>query len=44
MREENELTPKKIIKKEGISFTMAKKYLKELNEDKGPAKSTHKIF
>ena len=33
MREENELTPYKIAKKAGISFTTAKKYLKQLNED-----------
>ncbi len=33
MREESELTPYKIAKKAGISFTTAKKYLKQLNEN-----------
>jgi len=33
LREESELTPYKIAKKAGISFTTAKKYLKQLNED-----------
>ncbi len=33
LRHESELTPYKIAKKAGISFTTAKKYLKLLNED-----------
>ena len=33
MREESELTPYKIAKKARISFTTAKKYLKQLNEN-----------
>ena len=33
MREESELTPYKIAKIAGISFTTAKKYLKQLNEN-----------
>ena len=32
LREESELTPYKIAKRAGISFTTAKKYLKQLNE------------
>jgi len=32
LREEGELTPYKIAKRAGISFTTAKKYLKQLNE------------